>query len=164
LMLRDELDKDTYDKYNSIFLKNKGQNLIVNKSAQKQFATRIIKNFDVRGMSSTNDQFLVLSGGNQQKFIVGREVERDHKILLAAYPTRGLDIFAIKNLYKELIKDVVQNNSSTLLFSHEIDELVAVCDRIAIISKGKIVEVLENNKSKAEITKKISTYILGGDA
>lgn len=138
-----------------------GYNMIINKDNSSRYTENILSKYDVRGWSETNDDFMVLSGGNQQKFIVGRELTRPHEIMLASYPTRGLDIKAIYNLYKLIIQDVVENQRTTLLFSHEIDELVAVCDRIAVIDRGRIIEIIENDGPKKSVVDKISNHIMG---
>jgi len=93
-----------------------------------------------------------LSGGNQQKFVVGREILKDHKLLMAGHPTRGLDISAIDHIYKKMIQN--SKGKATVLYSLEINELLAVCDRVAIMHHGKIVKIVEPSKVKlSEISK-----------
>ena len=96
---------------------------------------------NVDGANNLNIEIRNLSGGNQQKFVIAREILKEHKLLLAGHPTRGLDIKSIKHIYTEII-----NNSpkkATLLYSLEISELISVCDRIAILYKGKIVKIID---------------------
>ena len=88
-----------------------------------------------------------LSGGNQQKFVVGRELEKKHDLLLAGHPTRGLDIAAIDNIYKNMIVDA-KDNGPVVLYSLEISELLAVCDRVAIFHEGEIIKIIDPRNAK----------------
>ena len=78
-----------------------------------------------------------LSGGNQQKLIIGREVERNPDLLIAALPTRGLDVGAIEFIHKRLIEQR-DKGKAVLLISFELDEVMNVSDRIAVIYDGKL--------------------------
>ncbi len=118
-----------------------GRNFIVDHSSINDWTKQLVKKLDVQGASDVKVPIRNLSGGNQQKFIIAREIERKHKLLLAGHPTRGLDIKAIDNIYKTIIKN--SKGKSTLLYSLEINELLAVCDRIAIMYKGKIVDIIK---------------------
>jgi simple sugar transport system ATP-binding protein len=110
----------------------------------------IIKRTNVDGAFSHTIPIKDLSGGNQQKFVVGRELEKKHKILLAGHPTRGLDIKAIDNIYKNIIKNA--KGKTTILFSLELSELLAVCDRVAVFHEGKIVKIIDpRNKEDVAI-------------
>ena len=82
-----------------------------------------------------------LSGGNQQKLIIGREVDRNPDLLIAALPTRGLDVGAIEFIHKRLIEQRDQGKA-VLLISFELDEVMNVSDRIAVIYDGKIVDTV----------------------
>ena len=82
-----------------------------------------------------------LSGGNQQKLIIGREVDRNPDLLIAALPTRGLDVGAIEFIHKRLIEQR-DNGKAVILISFELDEVMNVSDRIAVIYDGKIVDTV----------------------
>jgi simple sugar transport system ATP-binding protein len=110
-------------------------------------ARNLITEFDVR----TPSEFALaraLSGGNQQKAIIGREVDRNPDLLIAAQPTRGLDVGAIEYIHKRLIEQR-DHGKAVLLVSFELDEIMNVSDRIAVIYEGKIVAVL-NPKETTE--------------
>jgi len=104
-------------------------------------ANHLIKEFDVR----TPSEFTLaraLSGGNQQKAIIGREVDRDPDLLIAAQPTRGLDVGAIEFIHKRLIEQR-DKGKAVLLLSFELDEIMNVSDLIAVIYEGQIVAVVD---------------------
>jgi general nucleoside transport system ATP-binding protein len=104
-------------------------------------AKSLIQEYDVR----TPSEFTLaraLSGGNQQKAIIGREVDRDPDLLIAAQPTRGLDVGAIEFIHKRLIEQR-DHGKAVLLLSFELDEIMNVSDRIAVIYEGQIVAVVD---------------------
>ncbi len=101
----------------------------------------LIKEFDVRTPSSST-LARALSGGNQQKAIIGREVDRNPDLLIAAQPTRGLDVGAIEFIHSRLIEQR-DNGKAVLLISFELDEIMNVSDRIAVIYEGKIVDIVD---------------------
>ncbi len=80
---------------------------------------------------------LALSGGNQQKAIIAREIDRDPDLLIVSQPTRGLDVGAIEYIHKRLIEER-DNGKAVLVVSFELDEILNVSDRIAVIHDGKI--------------------------
>ncbi|MRX70655.1 ATP-binding cassette domain-containing protein [Bacillus lacus] len=104
-------------------------------------ATSLIKEFDVR-TPSTSTLARALSGGNQQKAIIGREVDRNPDLLIAAQPTRGLDVGAIEFIHRRLIEQRDQGKA-VLLLSFELDEILNVSDRIAVIYEGQIIAVVD---------------------
>jgi general nucleoside transport system ATP-binding protein len=104
-------------------------------------ARKLITEFDVRTPSEYT-LARALSGGNQQKAIIGREVDRDPDLLIAAQPTRGLDVGAIEFIHKRLIEQR-DHGKAVLLVSFELDEIMNVSDRIAVIYGGKIVAVVD---------------------
>ncbi len=103
-------------------------------------AAQIIKDYDVR-TQGPHEPARALSGGNQQKAIIGREVDRNPDLLIAALPTRGLDVGAIEFIHKRLIEQR-DNGKAVLLVSFELDEVMNVSDRIAVIHDGEIVDVV----------------------
>ena len=79
-----------------------------------------------------------MSGGNQQKIIVGREIERNQDLLIAVQPTRGLDIGAIETIHK-LLLNLREQNKAILLVSLELDQVFSLSDRILVMYEGEIV-------------------------
>lgn len=116
------------------------KNGIMNYKLVSKKANEIIKAYDVR---SQGEHALArsLSGGNQQKLIIGREVDRDPDLLIAALPTRGLDVGAIEFIHSKLIEQR-DRGKAVLLISFELDEVMNVSDRIAVIYDGKIVDTV----------------------
>lgn len=113
---------------------------ILNFSEIYKKARKLITEFDVRTPSEYT-LARALSGGNQQKAIIGREVDRDPDLLIAAQPTRGLDVGAIEFIHKRLIEQR-DHGKAVLLVSFELDEIMNVSDRIAVIYEGEIVAVV----------------------
>lgn len=109
----------------------------------KKLSNQLVNYFDIRPRGILN-KVKYLSGGNQQKVIIAREISLEPDILLAIQPTRGLDVGAVENIYKRIIEQR-DAGRSVLLVSLELDELVNVCDRIAVMHDGRIVGILEDN-------------------
>ncbi|MFD0049372.1 ABC transporter ATP-binding protein [Actinomycetes bacterium NPDC127524] len=124
---------------------SKGGILKYNKIYEK--ARALISEYDVRTPSEYTPA-RALSGGNQQKAIIGREVDRNPDLLIAAQPTRGLDVGAIEFIHKRLIEQRDQGKA-VLLISFELDEIMNVSDRIAVIYEGEIVAIV-NPKETTE--------------
>lgn len=116
------------------------KNGIMNYSKVSELAQKIITDFDVRTQGE-HTPARALSGGNQQKAIIGREVIRDPELLIAALPTRGLDVGAIEFIHQRLIEQR-DKGKAVLLLSFELDEVMNVSDRIAVIYDGQIVDTL----------------------
>ena len=102
-----------------------------------QRAAQLIREFDVRG-GGPQTSASALSGGNQQKVILAREIARDPRVLLAAQPTRGLDVGAIEFVHRRLIEER-DDGRAVLLVSLELDEILSLADRILVIYEGEIV-------------------------
>jgi ABC-type uncharacterized transport system ATPase subunit len=100
------------------------------------WARGLLKEFDVRG-GTPNTRASALSGGNQQKVVVAREVARDPRVLIAAQPTRGLDVGAIEFVHRRLVEERDEGRA-VLLISLEIDEILSLSDRILVIYEGQI--------------------------
>ncbi len=100
-------------------------------------AVRLIKDFDVRG-GGPKTHAGALSGGNQQKVVVAREVARNPKVLIAAQPTRGLDVGAIEYVHRRLVAER-EEGRAVLLVSLELDEILSLSDRILVVFEGEIV-------------------------
>ncbi len=113
----------------------------LNNKRIKKEARDLIKEFDIRTPSETVEA-KSLSGGNQQKLIVAREFDREPDLLVAAQPTRGIDVGAIEFIHNRLIEQR-DNNKAILLISLELDEILSLSDRVAVIYEGKIVDIMD---------------------
>ncbi|MGV3060928.1 ATP-binding cassette domain-containing protein, partial [Streptococcus hyovaginalis] len=112
------------------------KNGILNYNKINDYAKQLMAEFDVRGASE-----LVaargFSGGNQQKAIIAREIDRDPDLLIVSQPTRGLDVGAIEYIRKRIIEERT-NGKAVLVVSFELDEILDLSDRIAVIHDGRI--------------------------
>jgi simple sugar transport system ATP-binding protein len=100
-------------------------------------AERIVRDFDVRTESifTLGDH---LSGGNQQKLVVGRELSRDIKLMIASQPTRGVDVGSIEYIHDRLV-EARDRGVGVLIVSTELDEILALSDRILVMFRGRVV-------------------------
>ena len=114
---------------------------LLNRQAISSYANKIIQEFDVRSGEGGNSIARSLSGGNQQKAIIGREIELDPDLLIAVQPTRGLDVGSIEYIHKRLIEQR-DKGKGVLLVSLELDEVMNVSDRIAIVNNGELIGVV----------------------
>ncbi|HHG6442871.1 heme ABC transporter ATP-binding protein [Streptococcus pneumoniae] len=112
------------------------KNGILNYSNITSYAKKLMEEFDVRAASELVPA-AAFSGGNQQKAIIAREIDRDPDLLIVSQPTRGLDVGAIEYIHKRLIEER-DNGKAVLVVSFELDEILNVSDRIAVIHDGKI--------------------------
>jgi simple sugar transport system ATP-binding protein len=112
-------------------------------------ARALIKQFDVRGGGPTT-RAGGLSGGNQQKVILAREIERDPKVLIAAQPTRGLDVGAIEFVHRRLVEERDEGRA-ILLVSLELEEILSLSDRILVMYEGEIVGEFPPTASEEEL-------------
>ncbi|HXP19264.1 MAG TPA: ABC transporter ATP-binding protein [Streptosporangiaceae bacterium] len=115
----------------------------------RQAAIGLTADYDVR-TTSVQTPVRTLSGGNQQKVIVAREVSRDNKVLLASQPTRGLDVGSIEFVHKEIIKQR-DRGVAVVIVSSELDEIYALSDRIAVMYEGRIVGYRPPDTPEAEL-------------
>ena len=117
----------------------------------------IFEKYDVR---PANEKLMMgqFSGGNQQKFVVGRELYHQPALLIAAQPTRGVDIGAIEKIHDELLRQR-ESGASILLISSELDELLKLSDRILVLFNGKIMGSFQKNEFDE---KKIGALMMGG--
>ena len=112
-------------------------------------AARLIRDFDIRGGGPLT-RAGGLSGGNQQKVVAAREIARDPKVLIAAQPTRGLDVGAIEYLHRRLVEER-DKGRAVLLVSLELEEIFSLSDRILVIYEGEIVGEHTGDVSEEEI-------------
>ncbi|WPL39618.1 ABC transporter ATP-binding protein [Malacoplasma iowae] len=106
----------------------------------KNHALNVINEFDVRGVGSIDDSVRGLSGGNQQKLIIGREINKNSKFIIFTQPTRGLDVGAIEYIHSRILQ-AKEEGKAILLVSYELDEILALADTIAVMSKNQIVGI-----------------------
>ncbi|MCD6321617.1 MAG: ABC transporter ATP-binding protein [Clostridiales bacterium] len=111
-----------------------------------QHAVKLIEDFDVRAGRGGKSPAGSLSGGNQQKAILGREIDLDTDLLIAVQPTRGLDVGAIEYIHKRLIEQR-DSGKAVLLVSLELDEILDLSDRIAVVNSGELIELVVNDDS-----------------
>ena len=112
-------------------------------------ARRLLREFDVRG-GGPSARASQLSGGNQQKVVIAREVGRDPRVLVAAQPTRGLDVGAIEYVHKRLIT-VRDEHKAVLLVSLELEEILSLSDRILVLYEGRVVGEYGPDVSEEEL-------------
>jgi ABC-type uncharacterized transport system ATPase subunit len=117
-------------------------------SAIEQQARELVRTFDIR-TPSINTNAGSLSGGNQQKVIVARELSRPVKLLLASQPTRGLDVGSIEFIHRRIV-EARDRGAAVLLISAELDEIMSLSDRIAVMYKGHILETLDAETATRE--------------
>ena len=111
---------------------------LIKKKEMRQYSDRLASAFDVRSGQGARTIVRSMSGGNQQKAIVAREMDRDHELLVAVQPTRGLDVGAIEYIHEEIVKER-DNGKAILLVSLELDEVMNLSDRILVMYEGEIV-------------------------
>ena len=129
----------------------------INEKSIKQYADNLIEKYDIRSSGDGNTIVRGMSGGNQQKIIVGREIERNQDLLIAVQPTRGLDIGAIEGIHKLLLEQR-ENNKAILLVSLELDQVFSLADRILVMYEGEIV----GEFTPEEVTReKLGLYMSG---
>jgi general nucleoside transport system ATP-binding protein len=114
------------------------------------WARGLLQEFDVRG-GGPRTRAAALSGGNQQKVVVAREVARDPRALIAAQPTRGLDVGAIEFVHRRLVEERDEGRRAVLLISLELDEILSLSDRILVLYEGRIVAEYGPDVSEEEL-------------
>ena len=106
----------------------------------KENARNLIKKYDIRGTTRGTAPARLLSGGNQQKLIIARELTNDHKLIIMVQPTRGLDLGAIEYIHTKILEEKNKGNA-VLLISYELDEILALADTIAVMYNGMFIGV-----------------------
>jgi ABC-type uncharacterized transport system ATPase subunit len=120
-----------------------------NLAAVTENAEKLVKEFDIR-TTSIREPVSSLSGGNQQKVIVARELSRDLEFLVASQPTRGLDVGSIEYVHRQMVRHRDEGNGA-LIVSSELDEVYALGDRIAVMFEGKISGIVDPTTSREDI-------------
>ncbi len=123
----------------------------------KNYAERLIEQFDIRSGEGAETIVRSMSGGNQQKAIIAREIDKEHQLLVAVQPTRGLDVGAIEYIHKQLIERR-DSGKGVLLISLELDEVLNVSDRILVIYEGEIVGELNPQETSPQ---ELGLYMAG---
>ncbi len=111
-------------------------------------ARNLMRNFEIKAASSTS-KVMTLSGGNQQKVAVAREVNVGSKLLVAVQPTRGLDLGAVEYVHKTLLKEK-KEGKAILLISTELSEIMTLSDRIGVIFRGKFLKIVQRKDAKVD--------------
>ena len=115
----------------------------------RSYAQGLIERYDIRSGQGVKTTVRSMSGGNQQKAIVAREIDLNQDVLIAVQPTRGLDVGAIEYIHKQLVKQR-EEGKAVLLISLELDEVMDVSDRILVIYEGEIVADLDPKKTTVQ--------------
>lgn len=121
------------------------------------YAEKLTEQYDVRSLQGVKSTCREMSGGNQQKAIVAREIDKDPDLLIAVQPTRGLDVGAIEYIHKQIIEQR-NNGKAVLLVSLELDEVMSLSDRILVMYEGEIVGELD---PKSTTTQELGLYMAG---
>jgi len=121
------------------------------------YSDELIEKFDIRSGQGSKTITRSMSGGNQQKVIIAREIDREHKLLVAVQPTRGLDVGAIEYIHERLVKER-NEGKGILLVSLELEEVLSVSDRVLVIFEGQLVADLS---PKAVSFQEIGLYMSG---
>lgn len=154
MTLSENIALQTY--YHEPFSKNG----VLNYNYMDSYARKLIEEYDVR-TTSEHAQAKSLSGGNQQKAIIAREMDRDPELLIVSQPTRGLDVGAIEYIHKRLINHRDKGNA-VLVVSFELEEILNVSDRIAVIHAGQIVGIVDPKETtENELGLLMAGYTLG---
>ncbi|MBP3916349.1 MULTISPECIES: ABC transporter ATP-binding protein [unclassified Clostridium] len=122
------------------------KNGLLNRAKISEYAQKIIETFDVRSGEGGKSIARSLSGGNQQKGVIGREIESDPDFLIAVQPTRGLDVGSIEYIHKRLVEQR-DLGKAVLLVSLELDEVLNVSDRIAVVNNGELIGIVNANET-----------------
>lgn len=135
---------------------------LLNKNNIHTYSEKIIKEFDVRSGEGGASIARALSGGNQQKAIVGREMELNPELLIAVQPTRGLDVGSIEYIHKRLVEHR-DKGKAVLLVSLELDEILNVSDRIAVINNGELIGIVDAKSTNENEIGLMMAGIKGGN-
>ena len=123
----------------------------------RKYANRLIEEYDIRSGQGPITKTRAMSGGNQQKAIIAREIDKNPELLIAVQPTRGLDVGAIENVHKQLVQ-ARDAGKGVLLVSLELDEVMNVSDRILVMYEGEIVGEFDPKKVTVE---ELGLYMAG---
>ena len=129
----------------------------IKKDAVRAYAERLIEEYDIRSGQGPVTTARSMSGGNQQKAIIAREIDKDPKLLVAVQPTRGLDVGAIEYIHKQIVAER-DKGTAVLLVSLELDEVMNLSDRILVMYEGEIVGEFD---PKTTTVQELGLYMAG---
>lgn len=129
----------------------------IRKKEVRKYSNELIDKFDVRSGQGAITKVRSMSGGNQQKAIVAREMDRKHSLLIAVQPTRGLDVGAIEFIHRQIVKSR-DEGTAVLLVSLELEEVMNLSDRILVMYEGEIVGELDPKKTTVQ---ELGLYMAG---
>jgi len=132
-------------------------NGFIDRQAVRDYSDRLINAFDVRSGQGSITIARSMSGGNQQKAIIARELDRDKELIVAVQPTRGLDVGAIEFIHSQIVKER-DRGKAVLLVSLELDEVMSLSDRILVMHNGEIVGELDPKKTNVQ---ELGLYMAG---
>ncbi|MGE5583715.1 MAG: ABC transporter ATP-binding protein [Bacillota bacterium] len=138
------------------------KNGLLNQEAIHEHAEKVMEDFDVRAGQGSASSARSLSGGNQQKAIVGREIDQNPELLIAVQPTRGLDVGAIEYIHKRIVEQR-DHGKAVLLVSLELDEILDLSDRIAVINNGELIDVVDAKTTNENEVGLMMTGVKRGD-
>ena len=141
-------------RYRESAFQNKG---VIKAGEVRKYADRLIEEFDIRSGQGPVTIARSMSGGNQQKAIIAREIDKQPELLVAVQPTRGLDVGAIEYIHEQLIKER-DNGKAVLLVSLELDEVMNLSDRILVMYEGEIVGEFDPKQTTVE---ELGLYMAG---
>jgi simple sugar transport system ATP-binding protein len=134
---------------NGSFTKPFANGLGIAFATRNRIADDLVKEFDVRTTSAQTPAGK-LSGGNQQKVVLARELSREVELLVVSQPTRGVDVGSVEFIHERLVEER-NSGKAVLLISTELDEVLALADRIAVMYRGKIVGIVDANTDRAKL-------------
>jgi simple sugar transport system ATP-binding protein len=134
---------------NGSFTKPFAKGLGIAFGTRNKIADELVKEFDVR-TTSAQTAAGKLSGGNQQKVVLARELSREVELLIVSQPTRGVDVGSVEFIHERLVEER-NSGKAVLLISTELDEVLALADRIAVMYRGKIVGIVDANTDRAKL-------------
>jgi len=164
LLLKESIEQNivfTAMQIDDMFLKKYGPIKLFDKKAANEHALKMIEQLDIR-CTGPDQEAGSLSGGNQQKVCLARAITMNPKLLIVSEPTRGIDIGAKKLVLELLAKMNREQGMTIIMVSSELNELRSLCDRIAIVSDGKVSGIFAPDASDAEYGMAMSGVKNGG--
>lgn len=122
---------------------------VINSRALDQRGAELVEKNDIRSPHGISTVVRDMSGGNQQKLIIAREIGRNPELLIAVQPTRGVDVGAIENIHKQLLEERA-NNKAIILVSLELEEVLKLSDRIAVMHNGELMDIVDAKDATEE--------------
>ena len=130
---------------------------ILNEAEAERYARDLVEKYDIRSGQGTETQVRSMSGGNQQKAIVGREIEEHSPLVIFVQPTRGLDMGAIENIHRQILRER-ERGAAILLISLELDEVMELADTIGVIYNGQLLKTADAGSLTSH---EVGRYMMG---